>query len=137
MRDEKVFRVGRVLIDGDLIEFHAEPTLSFAAGRRDVITLGVAYEYREASEDKEVATIRISAHLDGQRPETHEAVIHDNPLANDSRRGFLSVPVRVSGTGTVRGRFAIEARYGAGPWRKPIEREVEGRHEGEFVLNIQ
>lgn len=137
MREEKVFRVGRVSIDGDLIEFEAEPELSFRAGRRDAVSVGVEYRYRERSDDEETVLIRITAHLDGQGARTEEASIRDHPAVDDSRRGFLSVPVPVAASGQLRGRFVVEARYGSGPWRKPAEFEVEGRHEGEFLLHVQ
>ncbi|HET6404720.1 MAG TPA: hypothetical protein VFH78_08735 [Candidatus Thermoplasmatota archaeon] len=136
MREEKIFRLGRLSIEGDLIAFEPEPERSFHAARRDAVSVGVQYAYRESSPDQEVATIRLTAHVEGQRPRTEEAVIRDNPLADDSRRGFLSVPIQVPGAGAMRGRFVVEARYGAGPWRKAAELEVEERADGEFSLVI-
>lgn len=137
MREEKVFRLGRVSIDGDAIAFERESPLTFRAARADAILVGVQYSYREASADQEHVSIRLTAHIDGQRPRTEEADIRDNPLVDDSRRGFLSVPLQVAGAGMLRGRFTVEARYGAGPWRKPADLVVEGREEGEFELHLQ
>lgn len=137
MREEKIFRLGRVSIDGDAIAFEREGELSFRAGKADAVVVGVQYSYREASHDQEHASIRLTAHIDGQRPRTEEATIRDNPLADDSRRGFLSVPLQVAGTGALRGHFVVEMRYGAGPWRKPADLVAEGREEGEFELHVQ
>lgn len=136
-REEKSFKLGQVRIEGDLIEFHAEPSLTFAASPRDDVSLGVHYRYREASQDQEEVRIRLTAHVEGQPPRTEEAIITDHPAVNDSRIGFLSVPIALRGAGALRGRFLIEARYGVGPWRKPPAFEIEGKHEGTFTLNVQ
>ena len=138
MREEKTFRLGRVRIDGDLIEFQPEAPLAFDAGPRDVLAVGVAYEYREVTQDREKARIRLTAHVDGQKPHVQEAVIGDNPLANDSRRGFLSVPIQSGRPGELRGRYLLEADYESGPWGRG-ERDVEAatREEGEFVVRVR
>lgn len=136
-REEKTFRLGRLSIEGDLIEFEPEEALSFDAGRRDRIAVGIHYSFVEATEDKEETHIRLTAHVDGQPAHTEETVIHDNPLFDDSRRGFLSVPIRVAGAGELRGRFTLETRYGSGPWRKPVTVHAHGRHDGEFTLRVQ
>lgn len=132
-----MFRLERVSIDGDTIAFEAEPVLRFHAGRRDAVMVGVEYDYRETSPDQERARIRLTAHVDGHSPRTEEAHIHDNPIANDSRRGFLGVPLALAAAGTLRGRFLVEAHYAAGPWRKPADISAEGRHQGEFELHVQ
>lgn len=137
MREEKLFRLGRVTIEGDLIEFHPESSLAFEAQRRDIVSVGVAYDYRESTPDKERTRVRLTAHLDGQKPETFEAVIGDNPLLDDSRRGFLSVPIRVAQHGELRGRFVIEAEYGSGPWRGGTAARAHERREGEFTLRVR
>jgi hypothetical protein len=136
MREEHSFRLGRVDIEGEIIEFEPAPSLRFSAHRGDSATIGVAYNYREASQDKEVAHIRLTAHVDGMAPRSTEAVIHDNPLADDSRRGFIGVPLALSGSGTLKGRFTIETRYGSGPWTGPADREVRRSVTGEFSLVV-
>jgi hypothetical protein len=138
MRSEKVFRLGKLSIEGDLIEFEAESPLVFEAERRDVLSVGVAYDYRESSEDKELTRIRLTAHVEGQKPETFEADIRDSPALDDSRRGFVSVPIRAGKTGDVKGRFVVETSYASGPWRAAqLEPTASDRSEGEFVVRVR
>lgn len=137
MREQKIFRLGRVTIDGDLIAFEEEPPLEFEADRRDIVSVGIHYDYHEATEDRERTRIRLTAQLDGERPETLEAVIGDSPLLNDSRRGFLSVPVRVPAKGDLRGRFIVEAEYGSGAWRAEPGVQARERREGAFTLRVR
>lgn len=138
MRSEKSFSLGRVRIDGDLIEFVPEKTLQFEAERSDQLSLGIQYDYREASEEKERARVRITAQLDGHAPETFEAEIRDNPVLNDSHRGFVSVPIRTPKPGDHRGRFVVEATYGSGLWgEKEPDTQVHERAEGSFVLRVR
>lgn len=138
MRSEKTFRLGRVNIDGDLVEFEPETELAFDAERRDIVSVGIAYAYREASEEKEETRARFTAHVEGENSETFEAVIGDSPVRNDSRRGFVSVPIRLTRTGELRGRFLVEASYASGPWAEatPVAGTSE-RVEGQFVLRVR
>lgn len=138
MRTEKVFRLGRVRVDGHIIDLEPADSLTFEADRRDAVSFGVAYEYKEVSSDKEETRIRITAHLDGQKPESYEAVIGDNPLLDDSRRGFVSVPIHLPRAGEVKGRFTIEATYKSGPWKgKAHDHEATERAEGHFTLRVK
>jgi hypothetical protein len=138
MRQEKVFRLGKVHIEGDLIEFHPEDTLTFEAERRDSLAVGVAYDYKEWSDDKEHTRIRLTAHIEGHKPETFEVEIGDNPALDDSRRGFVTVPIRVSASGELKGRFLIETSYASGPWRAAkLEESGRDRAEGTFVVRVR
>lgn len=133
-----MFRLGTVLIDGDLITFEAEAGAPFEAARSDIVSVGVAYRYVEASEDKEQTRIRLTAHLDGQREESHEAHIGDNPALDDSRRGFLSVPIHVKQAGELHGRFVIESHYEARPWsHKEPASSARERVEGAFTIRVK
>lgn len=137
MRQDKVFRLGKVVIDGDLIDFEPAEARDFEAARSDVVSLGVAYEYREVSEDKEHARIRLTAQLAGGKEESFEAHIGDNPALDDSRRGFLSVPIHVPGKGQLQGRFVIETQYESGPWTgKHRGTGARERVEGDFTLRV-
>lgn len=137
VREEKIFRLGRVTIEGDLIEFEEEGPLAFDADRRDIVSVGVYYDYRESTEDRERTRIRLTAQLDGEKAETFEAIIGDSPALNDSRRGFLSVPVRVPARGELAGRFVVEADYESGPWaRAASDVQARERREGRFVLRV-
>ena len=124
-------------IDPRGMRFEEEAALEFDVRPGDEVTLGLAYEYREQDAGKETARIRLVAQLAGQKEETFEAVIHDNPLVDDSRRGYLSVPVRAAGAGALKGRFRIEADYESGAWtERAPDRAASMRHEGEFVLRV-
>ena len=137
MRPEKVFRLGKVSVEGDFIAFHPAQPLAFEAERRDVVSVGVAYDYKEFSEDKEETRIRLTAHIDGQKPETFEAVIGDSPALDDSRRGFVSVPIRLPSSGQLKGRFLVETSYASGPWRASApEPAARDRAEGEFQIHV-
>lgn len=138
MRQEKLFRLGRVVIDGDLIEFEPEPTREFEAARSDIVSVGVAYQYREATEDREHTRIKLTARIHGQKEETHEAHIGDNPALDDSRRGFLSVPLHVGAKGDLRGHYVIESEYTSGPWAHKDRKNAHAqeRVEGEFVIRV-
>lgn len=137
MRPEKIFRLGRVRVDGDLIEFQPAESLHFDAERRDQVSVGVAFDYKEASDEKEQTRIRLTAHIEGQAPSTFEAVIGDSPLLDDSRRGFVSVPVRVSHRGAVKGRFVVETSYASGPWKMAeLPTAAREQAEGEFVIRV-
>lgn len=132
-----MFRLGRVRIEGELIEFHPAEPLAFDAERRDDVSVGVAYDYKESSDEREETRIRLTAHVDGQSPATFEAVIGDSPLLDDSRRGFVSVPVRVAHRGAVKGRFVVETSYASGPWKAAeLPTEARDRAEGEFVIRV-
>lgn len=138
MRTEKVFRLGRLQIEGDLITFEPAESLSFEAERRDIITVGVQFAYVESTSDKEETRIRLTAHVDGQKPEAFEALLTDSIAHDDSRRGFVSVPLRVSGTGEHRGRFTLETSYGSGPWKPgPVSPLATDRAEGSFLLRVK
>lgn len=137
MRPEKVFRLGRLHIEGDLIAFEPAEPLSFEAQRRDVISVGVNYAYSETTSDKEETRIRLTAHVDGQKPETFEAVLADSIAHDDSRRGFVSVPLRIAGTGELKGRFVLETSYASGPWKPgAMEPKARERAEGEFIVRV-
>lgn len=132
-----MFRLGKVVIDGDLIDFEPEELREFEASRSDLVSLGVAYEYRESTEDKERARIRLTAQVDGGKEESFEAQIGDSPALNDSRRGFLSVPIHVKGKGDLRGRFVIETEYESGSWSgKTRSTAARERVEGDFSLRV-
>lgn len=138
MRQEKVFRLGKILIDGEIIRFEPEPTAAFEATRSDIVSVGVAYQYVEATEDKEHTRIRLTASLEGAREESHEAHIGDNPALDDSRKGFLSVPIRVKAAGELRGRFVIESEYEARAWsRKEPSTSASERVEGAFTIHVK
>lgn len=130
-------RLGRLRIDGEGIGFEEADSLAFEAARGEELRVGVAYDYRELSEAKEHARIRLVAEAPGAPASTFETTIRDHPALDDSRRGFLSVPIRIGGAGPVRVRFRIEADYEAGAWtQKAPDAARSMRHEGEFVVRL-
>lgn len=137
MAEEKVFRLGVVSIDGEDVAFEPEGSLVFHAGARDDVSVGIQYKFHERSEDKEHARIRLTAQLDGMPGSSGEVEIVDHPVVNDTKRGFLSVPIRVHGPGTLRGRFRVETEAETGPWQEGAAREQRVEAEGEFTLEIR
>ncbi|HUR68589.1 MAG TPA: hypothetical protein VM370_05025 [Candidatus Thermoplasmatota archaeon] len=138
MRSEKILRLGHVRIDGPDIHFEPERTLAFEAARSDAVSIGVAYEYHEVTDEREETRIRLTALVGEHKPETFEAVIGDSPLRDDSRRGFLSVPIRTGGTSELRGRFRLEVSYASGPWKAAtLTPDAHAKAEGEFVVRVR
>lgn len=137
MAEEKVFRLGVVSIDGDDVAFEPEASLVFRAGARDDVSVGVQYKFHERSEDKEHARIRLTAQLEGMPTESGEVEIIDHPVVNDTKRGFLSVPIRVHGPGTLRGHFRVETESETGPWQEGATRAQQVKAEGVFTLEIR
>lgn len=137
MAEEKVFRLGLVSIDGDDVAFEPDGSFAFRAGTRDIVSLGVQYKFYERSEDKEHARIRLTAQLDGMPTESSEVEITDHPVVDDTKRGFLSVPLRIIGPGTLRGRFSVETDYESGPWQQTANNTRRVKAEGEFTLEIR
>lgn len=137
MRSTRNLRLGRLTIDGSHLAFEEATPLTFDAGRDDELHAGIAFEYREASAAREFARIRIVAEAPGAAPASHEAHIKDNPALNDSRRGFVSVPLVLRGQGAVRVRYLVEADYEEGAWsEKAPDHARSMRHEGEFVVRL-
>lgn len=138
MRSSKLLRLGTLTFDAEGIAFEPAPSLAFEAGRHDEVAVGVHFAYRELSEDRETARIRITAELDGQPPQTFETSLRDNPAVDDSRRGFVSVPIRVGSRGELRGRFVVEAVYEVGSWtgREGAPSSENARAEGTFTLRV-
>lgn len=137
MREEKTFRLGTVVIREGIIDFVPEDSTAFEASRHEAVRVGVQYRYHEATEDKETAHVRLHAGIDGHAHAHDEALIEDHPVANDSRRGFLSVPVRIGAAGELRGRFTVEARYESGPWKGEADRKERALAEGEFRIRVR
>lgn len=107
---ERTFRLADVSIIADGLRVLAASATEFDMQARDRARLGVAYEFQDTSVP-ERARVRITANLDGRPAQTREAFLRDIPMLNDSRVGFLELPLGNLEAGMHRGSFRVEAEH--------------------------
>lgn len=128
--------LGKVVIVGEKLVFSPQ-SATFRARSGEPVELMVLFDYREASHEKEHVRVELTATMAGAHigEDAHE--VHDNPALADDVKGFVSVPIRVSGAGSHNGHWKLRARYARGPWSasEAAEEWILVR-EGDFTIEV-
>ncbi|HWG89487.1 MAG TPA: hypothetical protein VNZ52_01435 [Candidatus Thermoplasmatota archaeon] len=137
-RSRPVFRLGLLRMEGDALQFQPDPHLEFTARAGEEVDVLVAFEYREASHEREDLHAVLTIESPGMPTERVEHRVEDRPVLNDDVRGVLLHTARFPSPGDHTATYRVEAVARLGKWEDgEPSRERHLTRAGRFLVRVR